>query len=203
MNALGHKFPEKIIGEFVILQKMEYCDAEFIYNLRKSNVARYLNCPPDYSIESQIKWQTNRPDSEGNYIIYNFLKQKVGMISIYDCDWANGVSNVGHLLLNEQYVHKGTPYGMEVLKITYGYVFNTMNFRKISGTINTKNKKIYDLQRYLGMIDEGYFKDHVILNGKPQDIYFLSLFKEGYKNYAEKIDRILQKFRNENDSKQL
>jgi RimJ/RimL family protein N-acetyltransferase len=164
--------------------------------LRSSKSAEYLNCPEGYSLEMQLKWQESRTGDEVNYIIYDSVGvHKVGMVSIYDCNWVNGVSNVGRLLLHDSFVHKSTPYGLEALKLTYGYVFNKMNFRKISGTINSKNEKVYDLQRYLGMSEEGFFVDHVLLKGEPQSLYFLSLFKEDYPEYSAKIDLLLDKHR--------
>jgi len=198
MNVQGHKFPVIIHGEFITLSKMMESDAEFIYKLRSSKAAEFLNCPKDYSIELQRGWQTSRTDSEVNYIIYdNIDNYKVGMVSIYDCDWVSGVSNVGRLLLEERYIQNSTPYGLEALLLTYGYVFDTMGFRKISGTINSKNEKVVSLQKYLGMIEEGYFKRHVLLNNEPQDLYFLSLFKEDFPNYYTEIDLLLNKFRDE------
>jgi RimJ/RimL family protein N-acetyltransferase len=117
------------------------------------------------------------------------------MVSIYDCDWVNGVSNVGRLLLSDQYIHNNKPYGLEALLLTYDYVFNVMNFRKISGTINSRNEKIVSLQKFLGMKTEGYFEKHVLLNGVPQDLHFFSLLKEDFPNYYAKIDLLLNKFR--------
>jgi ribosomal-protein-alanine N-acetyltransferase len=194
MNAQNHKFPNQIYGEFIILQKITRNDAEFIFSLRKQKVAEYLNTPENYSIESQIKWQKSRTDNEINYIIYDG-SFRVGTVSIYDCDWVNGVSNVGRLLLDGLYVHNSKPYGLEALKITYDYVFNVMDFRKITGVILEKNKKVFELQKFLGMEQEGYLKKHVILRGNYEDLYVMSLMKEDFEGYKNKINTILDKFR--------
>lgn len=195
MSVKDHKFPFAIYGEFINLVKLAESDAAFVFGLRKSKAAEFLNCPKDYTYESQVLWQRNRPLDEINYIIYDG-SHRVGMISIYDCDWVNGVSNVGRLLLSGQFIHNHRPYGLEALKLCYGYVFEEMGFRKISGTINSKNTKVVSLQLYLGMIQEGFFKSHVLLNGEPQDLFFLSLMKEDFLQYKEKIDKLLDKFKN-------
>jgi RimJ/RimL family protein N-acetyltransferase len=195
MNVSDHSFPQIITGEFVDLRKATLLDASFIVELRTSKGAEYLNQPPHYGLESQIRWQVLRPDTEANYIITDKLGRDVGMISIYDCDWANKVSNVGRLLLKEEFIHAGTPFGLEALKLCYRYVFYVMHFNKIAGTINTRNEKIYALQKYLGMQDEGLFRKHVILRGEPQDLHFLALFAEDFIEYKNKIDHLLSKFR--------
>ena len=193
---MSHKFPLSITGEFITLRKVTVNDSAFIYELRTSTCAQYLNQPPDYSINLQREWIEKRTDAEINYIILrNDTMSRAGMVAILDVNHIDLVSSVGRLLLCEQYVNSSTPYGIEALKITYGYVFNEMQFRKISGVINSRNKKVYDLQKYLGMIDEGYFKKHTILRGELQDMYFLSLFSEQYPAYKDKIDTILDKFR--------
>lgn len=196
MDVLSHRFPAEIQGEFIELSKIEPEHAEMIFKWRSSDAARHLNQPDGYSLEMQKEWIKQRSDTEINYLILDRLTSlSVGMIGIYDCDWHNGVCNVGRLLLDPKYINKGTPYGLEALKIGYGYAFDVMGFRKISGTINTKNDKIYKLQLYLGMVQEGLFKAHVMQNGEPQDIYFLSLFREDFVNYKAKIDEILNRFR--------
>jgi RimJ/RimL family protein N-acetyltransferase len=195
MIAKEHKFPKEIYGEFIILRKMIKDDADFIYILRSQKGAEFLTRPEGYSIKTQEAWQKSRLDDEVNYIIYNG-SFRVGMISIYECDWLNGVSNVGHLLLDNQYVHNHKPYGLEALKICYGYVFKTMGFRKISGTINSQNVKVINLQSYLGMRTEGYFCKHVLLNGVAQDVVFMSLMDYDFPGYESKIDGLLEKYRN-------
>jgi RimJ/RimL family protein N-acetyltransferase len=196
MDAQKHKFPTLIPGEFIVLSKIMERDAAFIHRLRTSEGAKYLNQPKGYCLESQIKWQESRGTDEVNYIIYDKKEEiSVGMVSIYECDWDNGVSNVGRLLLVDKYVHNSSPYGLEALKMTYGYVFKIMGFRKISGIINSKNVKVVSLQKYLGMVEEGYFRGHVLLHGEPQDLNFLSLFKEDFQAYSDKIDLLLNKFR--------
>jgi len=192
---MKHKFVTTVGGEFIDLQKVTVDDAEFIYELRTSKGAQYLNQPPNYSISNQREWIEKRTADEINYIIYSKDGERVGMVSIYDCDWSNRVSNVGRLLLKEQFIHASTPFGLEALLITYDYVFYTMGFRKIAGTINSRNEKVVSLQKHLGMIEEGYFRGHVLLDGEPQDLYWFALFKEDFPGYSAKIYSLLNKFR--------
>jgi RimJ/RimL family protein N-acetyltransferase len=71
-----------------------------------------------------------------------------------------------------------------------------MDFRKITGTILGKNEKVFGLQKFLGMEQEGYLKKHVILRGNYEDLYVMSLIKEDFGGYKDKINTILSKFRN-------
>jgi RimJ/RimL family protein N-acetyltransferase len=202
MDAQNHKFPEVIDGKFIYLRKMTVEDAYFTYQLRISDVARYLNQPKDYSLESQVEWILDRTDAEINYIIHRHdTLEQVGMVAILDVNWSDRVSSVGRLLLTEDYVKKSTPYGVEALRLTYRYVFQELKFRKITGVILGKNKKVFELQKFLGMEQEGYLKKHVILRDNYEDLYVMSLLTEDFPAYEEKIDAILNKFRNADNGK--
>jgi RimJ/RimL family protein N-acetyltransferase len=165
-------------------------DAEDIYRWRTSISGQYLHQPLGYSVESQKKWIVSRTSDEMNYIIYDGDK-KTGMVAIHDLNYDDLVGSVGRLILDEKYLHKRTPYGLEALLLTYDYVFNAIGFRKITGVILGLNKRVFSLQEFLGMEQEGYLKRHVILNGKEEDLYIMSLFKEGFEGYLKRINYIL------------
>lgn len=200
-----YPFKSSLQGEFINLLQVQPCHAEFIYNLRTSESAKYLNRPENYSLESQLNWIRTRTLDEINYVIYNTLDQLVGMVGIYDCNKHDKVSNCGRLLLDHKYVHNGSPYGLEALKICYGYIFKEMGYRKITGTIVGNNEKVVGLQVYLGMQCEGIMKKHALINEQYEDLYVYSLFQEDFfkdGGYRDRINILLNKYRShENHSK--
>lgn len=190
------KFDNIIESEFVTLKKVEIADAPDVYEWRTSESGKFLQHPSNYSLESQIEWIKNRDASEINYIIFQKnTRNKVGMIGIYDLNFNDLVANVGRLLLSESYLKKSTPYGLESMLLCYNYVFNEMKFRKISGIISGSNSEMFRLQKFLGMQQEGYLKQHVIIKGKCEDLYIMSLFKNDFTNYKNRINFFLKSFR--------
>ena len=194
-EEMQNRFDNLIEGEFIILKKVEIEDASDIYNWRTSESGKFLRHPLNYCIESQIEWIRNRETSEINYIIHSKKSMnKVGMIGIYDVNFSDKVANVGRLLLSELYLKKSNPYGIESLLLTYDYVFNKMNFRKICGDILGLNIEMFNLQKFLGMQQEGYLKQHVIIKNKCEDLFIMSIFKEDFINYKNKISLLLRSF---------
>lgn len=191
------KFENVIEGEFVTLRKVVLEDAPDIYRWRTSESGRYMRHVPNYSLASQIEWIRNRTASELNYIIYtkDDSETKVGMIAIYDVNSIDLVANVGRLLLSEEYLKKSTPYGLESLLLTYSFVFDRMNFRKICGDILALNTEMFNMQKFLGMTQEGYLTQHVLIDDKYQDLFIMSLFKENFKSYRKKINFFLRSFK--------
>ena len=140
---MKNRFQNTINGHFVTLKKVAIEDAREIYNWRMGESGKYLRHPDNYSVESQIDWIKSRDNNEINYIISSKENdKKVGTIAIYDLNANDKVANVGRLLLSEEYLHKSTPYGLESLLLTYKYVFNEMDFFKITGDILGPNDDI-------------------------------------------------------------
>jgi RimJ/RimL family protein N-acetyltransferase len=191
------KFDTIITGEFVILRKVEFCDAEDIYNWRSGHSGRFLHHPEGYSVIMQESWIKSRTDKEINYIIQDKKTlEKVGMISIYQVNKDDKVAEVGRLLLSDIYINKSNPYGLEALLLGYNYVFNVINFRKVTGIIAAVNTSMVKLQLFLGMKEEGYLEKHTFINGNFEDLHILSLFKDQFNNnYTKKINFLLKCFK--------
>ena len=170
------KFETTITGDYIILRKAEISDAEDIYSWRSGHSGRFLRHPEGYSVAMQEAWIKSRSDKEINYIIQDKKTlEKVGMISIYEVNTDDKVAEVGRLLLSDYYLTKSNPYGLEALLLGYDYVFNIMNFRKITGIIAAVNITMLKLQLFLGMKQEGYLEKHTleeILDGGHLDRVF-------------------------------
>lgn len=193
---MENKFSETIVGRFITLRKVELDDAEMIFKWRSGMSGRFLRQPENYTIESQRNWIKSRGDNEINYIITdNGSQEKVGTISIYDVNDFDKVADVGRLLLDDKFLVKSNPYGLEALLLCYGYVFNEMNFRKITGDISATNIAMFKLQCFLGMKEEGRLVKHTFIGNEYVDLHIMSLFKEDFdKTYQKKINFLLKSF---------
>ncbi|MCU0359126.1 MAG: GNAT family N-acetyltransferase [Bacteroidia bacterium] len=191
------KFDKVLEGDFITLRKTQVEDAPEIYSWRTGMGGQFMRQPDNYSVQSQEEWIRNRNNNEINYIIFdNISGKKVGAIGIYEVNPVDQVSNVGRLIIADEYYGKSTPYGLEALLLTYDYVFNKMNFRKITGDILANNQAMHKLQVFLGMVQEGYLKNHVIIKGQLHDLYIMSIFKEQFNTvYSKKVRFLLQNFK--------
>ena len=189
-------FESQIPGTFVLLRKSTPEDAHFIFELRNSISGRFLRRPIGYDLKSQMAWMKNRPNSEINYVILDKSTQnRVGTISIYDVNVQDKVANVGRLLLEETFLKKSTPYGLESLLLTYNFVFNNLNFRKITGDILRSNVQMLKFQLFLGMEQEGLLKEHVLIDNELVDLHIMSLTKNSFEaKYKKKIGFLLNSF---------
>ncbi len=191
------KFNETIEGRFIILRKVKVDDSELIFKWRSGISGRFLRQPENYTIESQRNWIKSRKNDEINYIITDKENKRcVGTIGIYDINHFDKVANVGRLLLDEEFLVKSNPYGLESLLLCYGYVFNEMHFRKVTGDISAANSAMFKLQCFLGMKEEGLLVKHTFIGKEYLDLHIMSLFKEDFvKTYQKKINFLLSSFK--------
>lgn len=194
---MEHDFKKTLDGKYIQLRQVELADAADIYKWRSGNSGKFLRQPKGYSVMSQEAWIKSRGNNEINYIIVDrHTGQKVGFIAIYDVNHADQVANVGRLLLDDVFLSKSNPYGLEAMQLMYDYVFNVMNFRKITGDILAINESMVKLQKYLGMKQEGYLEKHVLINGNFEDLYIMSIFADEFnKGYKKKINFLLMNFK--------
>lgn len=190
------KFESQLIGEFVLLRKSLIDDAQFIFDLRKSQSGKFLRQPIGYDLKSQETWMKSRPNNEVNYIIVDKgTKDRVGTIGIYDVNSQDKVANVGRLLLEEKFLKMSTPYGLESLLLTYSFVFENLNFRKITGDILRTNSQMFKFQTFLGMEQEGLLKEHVLIENEYVDLHIMSLNKYSFETkYKKKVQFLLKSF---------
>jgi len=195
-EQMASKLEDILEGKFVTLRKITVDDASNIYKWRSGAAGTHIRQPDNYSLEAQQKWILSRGNSEINYIICDkFSKEEVGTISIYDINAADKVANVGRLLLSDRWLTKSNPFGLEAMLLCYAYVFESMQFRKITGEIASSNVDMVKLQIYLGMQQEGLLSKHVFINGQYQDLHILSLFAEDFTNrYTKRINIFLKAF---------
>ena len=196
-DNMEHNFKTVIEGKHIQLRKVDLADAADIYKWRSGVAGKFLRQPANYSVKSQEAWIQSRGSNEINYIIVDrFTGQKVGFIAIYDVNHADQVANVGRLLLDDVYLSKSSPYGLEAMLLMYDYVFNVMHFRKITGDILAINESMVKLQKYLGMKQEGYLGKHVLINGNFEDLHIMSIFADAFNNgYKKKINFLLMNFK--------
>ena len=188
-------FQDIIVGDYIFLRKIKISDAQDIFNWRSGYSGRFLHNPVGYSPAMQEAWIKSRSDKEINYIIQDKKTlEKVGMISIYNVNTDDDVAEVGRFLLSDYYLTRSNPFGLEALLLCYKYVFNFMNFRKITGIIAADNKSMVKFQLYLGMKEEGYLKRHTKINQVYQDLHILSIFKEDFSFFNKRILFLLKSF---------
>jgi len=167
-------------GEFVNLRPLQVDDAEMTFYWRKDDRAKFLN-QGAASIDQQSKWISARPESEHNFIIELKSGLSVGMLSLISIDHANRHGEPGRFLIGNEDAVKGLPVAVEALKLLYELAFDQLELVRVCGIVAANNDLMIKWQKYMGMKEEGRFRNHLNQNGTFHDAIFLGLLVEEYR----------------------
>jgi RimJ/RimL family protein N-acetyltransferase len=170
-------------GEFIDLRPLTVEDAEMTLRWRCSPRARKLK-PGAKTLAEQERWIAARPPGEFNFIIQLKSGKPVGMISLVDVDTLHCRAEAGRLLIGEEEAARGVPAAVEALKLLYELAFDTLNLKRVFGTMAEENVAMYRWQVYLGMKEEGRLRRHYFIDGHFQDAVYLGILEEEYRRIA-------------------
>lgn len=173
--------PPVLTGEFVDLVPLEPEHAACTLAWRQSPRAALLNRGAA-TVEQQAAWIASRPASELNWVItVKATGQAVGMLSLVDLDLHNGHAQTGRFLIGEEDAVRGVPAAAEAMKLLYQHAFDTLGLRRLYGHVAAANTQMVKWQRYLGMVEEGRWRQHWLIDGVAHDAVLLGLMADEYR----------------------
>lgn len=169
-----------LTGQFVNLRPLTVADAELTFSWRQGARAVLLNQGAQ-TIEQQARWIANRPTSEYNFIIETKLQLQIGMLSLTAIDPVNRVGEPGRFLIGDEDAAKGLPAAAEAMKLLYQLAFDILKLRRVWGLVASDNRRMIKWQAYLGMVQEGRLRQHLLIDGRLQDAVVFGLLDSEYR----------------------
>lgn len=130
--------------------------------------------------ELELEWYDNILKDKSNKTIYfgidNNDSNMIGLVYLSDIDWLHRTCRF-HIIIGDRN-SQGKGYGKEVLNLIKYYVFDILNFRKITLHVTESNAIAIKLYKSYGFIVEGKLERHHYFNGKYEAVFIMSLFKE-------------------------
>lgn len=170
-----------LAGQFVNLRPLTVADAELTFAWRQGARAVLLNQGAQ-TVEQQARWIANRPASEYNFIIETKLQLQIGMLSLTAIDPVNRVGEPGRFLIGDEDAAKGLPAAAEAMKLLYQLAFDNLKLRRVWGLVVSDNRRMIKWQAYLGMIQEGRLRQHLLIDGRLQDAVVFGLLDSEYRS---------------------
>lgn len=145
------------------------------------------------TLEMDQDWFNYMLRDKGNRNIYFSIddaasRSIIGLISLRNIDYVSGTANWGFVIGEREY--QGKQYTMEIIYLFMDYVFNTLNLRKLLGSVISCNKQAKQLHNAIGSVVEGTLNQHVYYRGIYHDVYVLSLFRDAY----QKREKVIKYF---------
>jgi RimJ/RimL family protein N-acetyltransferase len=169
-----------IDGQFVRLRPLQVEDAERTLAWRLSPRAALLNRGAQ-TVDEQRAWIAGRPARELNYIIETRAGLPVGMLSLVDIDLVNRRAEPARFLLGEEEAVKGLPAAAESMLLLYGVAFDRLHLARVHGAVVEDNAPMLRWHLYLGMKEEGRLRQHLLMNGRLQDVVCIGLLEPEFR----------------------
>ena len=111
------------------------------------------------------------------YIVYDDESSiDFGSVYLRDIDKRNKKAEFGIFLGEKEYIGHG--YGSAATKQLIDIGFNELGLNKIYARILDYNKASYGMFMKLGFTQDARLREDVIIDGKPVDVYLVSVLKE-------------------------
>jgi len=168
-----------ITTERLILRPYKISDAERVcelcnnYNIYRST----LTLPYPYPIESALAWISTHEENFKNDKSYEFAVtdkstgELFGAIALSN----NQKHKNGEIAywIGEEYWGKG--YATEALKAIIDFAFTEKGYHKVWGRFFATNPSSGKVMAKVGMVKEGVLAEHVIKEGKYEDLIFYGI----------------------------
>ncbi|OXS74988.1 GNAT family N-acetyltransferase [Lysinibacillus sp. KCTC 33748] len=171
-----------ITTERLVLRLFETTDAETVaklcnnYNIYKSTM--YLPYP--YSLDDALSWMEHHYDNFTQDISYEFAVTDKETGELYG---AIALSNNKRLKqgeiaywIGEEYWGKG--YATEAAQSIVQFAFEEKRLHKVFARYFSTNPASGTVMDKIGMKQEGILKDHIIKDGKYEDLVFYGIINE-------------------------
>lgn len=141
------------------------------------------------SMEEHRGWFEKQRSSSGpdKYLIFESTGRPLGFVSFTRFNIASGVCYWA-FYLGETDVPRGTGAIMEYMAIEYA--FRDLNIRKLCCEVFTFNAPVIKLHHKFGFTEEARLKEHMLKNGKYEDIVSLALFQRDWKDLCSNLYKL-------------
>lgn len=150
----------------------------------KPNVRANMYTQHEISLaEHTAWWARTKQKSSQRYFIFECAGQPCGVVSFNDLNVDSKTSFWA--FYSGPNAPKGAGTRMEFLALEY--YFKTLKMHKLSCEVLGFNTPVLNLHSKFGFQQEGYFKEHVLLNHCYVDVLRLALFSSNWQEVRNKM----------------
>lgn len=163
--------------EDVLLRPLTESDLEDVLQWRNSeHVRKYMFTDHRISYEEHLKWYNkNKDNNHTRHFIFEYQGCACGVVNFTNLDFQNKRGFLG-IYIGKTDLTNGL--GSASLYLALEDYFETLHFYKMCVEVFSFNEKAIHLYKKFGFAQEGYFKNHVLKNGRYEDVLFYALFSD-------------------------
>lgn len=171
----------------ISLRKITVDDLEKIMNWRTMpEVTKFMYTDPVLNMEMQKKWFKEIEKKSDIYWMLMCDNVDIGVVILLNIDKENKVCGWAHYIGNLDY--RGKKIMPLVEYNIYDYVFDVLEFEKLTCELLESNKRALDIHIRCGSTIEEKLPNHVLKNGLSYDAVRVAITKKQWNNIKDKQD---------------
>ena len=155
-------------------------DLEMVRKWRNSpEVSKYMYTDNTISAAQQIAWfERIRKDSSKKYWLIRYGERPIGLVNIAHIDTLNLSCNWGFYFGVSDL--RGLGLASKVEFSVLRYVFDTLGLNKLYCEVFDWNNNVIGLHSKFGFRREGFFREHIMKDGKLQNIVCMGIIRRDW-----------------------
>lgn len=157
------------------------------------DVKKYMYTEPDISKQQQISWYKKISSQQNSkYWIINVDGNDLGLVCLTDIDHYHKKCSWAYYLGDPK--SRGKGIGKQIELNILKYVFEKINFNKLSCEVFSFNKKVILIHQKFGSKIEGVLREHVFKNNQFHDVVIMSILKKEWEDIKNQFNIIEAEF---------
>ena len=184
------KYRKKTLVE---LREIEFKDKDKLREWRNiPEISKYMYSDQLITVEEHEKWFNKIiNDKSTKYWIIVCDKEDVGLVNLYDIDNQNSRCYWAFYISSPNVRGKGV--GSFVEYSVLNYVFDELDLNKLCCEVLGFNEPVLRMHKKFGFKEEGLFREHIIKNNKPHNVYCLAILRNEWNEIKPEIVKRLKK----------
>lgn len=134
-------------------------------------------------LQAQFEADLGRDGRDGMGFAIEADGKLIGQCGLFREDTTAHTCEMGITIGDKAYW--GKEYGREAIGLLLAYAFEQRNFRKVWLRVNGRNERAQRAYRACGFIEEGRLRQHVWSDGAYDDLVYMGVLREEWKQTAD------------------
>lgn len=166
-----------VVGEYR-MRAIEEDDLELIWKWRNSErIHSMMLTPHKISWEEHKNWFENIVSNQEIplHFVFEYQNKSLGYIGYTQVDFINKRCSPGAYIGNA--LDAPIDAGVALMYMSMAYPLDHLGFNKLSTIVFKNNKKAYKMDKIFGYEEEGFLREHFLVNDLFLDAYMLGILK--------------------------
>ena len=174
----------RVEGEKIVLRSISEDDVtqRYLNFLNDKVVTKFLDAGmKEHSIDelkSYVKDKISKKDCIFLAVIDKESGMHIGNVKIEPLDYENRKAEIGIMVGDQNFWGKG--YGTEAMRIAVKFCFHDLNLNRVTLGVIADNIQAIKAYKNVGFVQEGFFREDVVRNGKKYDRILMGLLKKEF-----------------------